>query len=550
MATGTQTGMRTGYSSAPTGARCSAPAVSNSPLQKIIKIINSMPPKQKMIAGVIIGFILVTVISFACISKASQYVALYDTKLTESDFKAIGDKLTQLGIDYKTEGSGTILISPAQKNSAKMQLAQYGLPRRVLSLSVPDNTFTPVTPAALEQKHIQQLEIEMTDSIRQIEGITDAFVKIAVPKTDYFAQDKKNATASILLKTQPGIRLTNTQVKGIASFVSSSVEGLKPENVQIIDNKGFNLSKQIVWNENDPSVISEQQLEKKVAYEKNLEQKVQEMLDSTMGIGKSKVVINASLDHSTKNKETYIVGGAENSSGETVTKRKVKTEKYSSDPSRSSESGAVPMSVSSIKGSGNSNYSKEELIEIKDANKVITKTQTPAGTLQRLTASVLVNNFKPDMTEKIENLVKNAIGIDETRGDSITVASMPFVNGEESLSAMYNTMITNRNKSARTDINSIAITPGIAIAVTIILMMVAAIYVLRQQNVNSDKTKLILSSASTADSYGIYDLASDKAVRSTLPSDTRVNTSQQLEILAKEKPTRVAELLRTTWLAS
>ena len=326
MATGTQTGMRTGYSSAPTGARCSAPAVSNSPLQKIIKIINSMPPKQKMIAGVIIGFILVTVISFACISKASQYVALYDTKLTESDFKAIGDKLTQLGIDYKTEGSGTILISPAQKNSAKMQLTQYGLPRRALSLSVPDNTFTPLTPAALEQKHIQQLEIEIAESIRQLEGIMDAFVKIAVPKTDYFAQDKKSATALILLKTQPGISLTNTQVKSIAAFISSSVDGLKPENVQIVVHKGFNF--------------------RKVAYEKELEQKVQRMLDAIVGIGKSKVVIKTSLDH------------------------------------------------------------------------------------QRLTVNVLVDNFKPDITKAIKNLVKDALGIDEARGDSITVASMPFASME------------------------------------------------------------------------------------------------------------------------
>lgn len=551
MATGIQTGMRTGSSPMPTGARGGAPTGGNSPMQKITQTISAMSPKQKIIGGIAVGLLLVAIISFAMISKSSEYVQLYDTKLTERDVKDIGDRLTQMGIAYKVEsGTNAIFVSPASKSSAKMKLYEYGLPRRALKdPSESAGGLMPVTPKQQDAIAIEKLKVEMTENVRQIQGVADAVVTIVVPKEDYFAQDKKSATASVMILPQPGVQLTTSQVKGICNMLAFSVEGLRPENVMVIDDKGFSLSDKIVWNADDPSVMASEGTGKKVAYEQELQKKVQGMLDSTLGPNKARVVVNATLDFSTKVRESKVVGGAGNTTGEVVSKGKTITETYTSDPnSGAKDSGVAQMSIS-MKGGDSSNYQKKEEVVMKDHNVTVTKTSTPAGTVQRLSASVMVDNLKADQVANVEKLVKDAIGIDETRGDSVTVVSIPFAHSETTLADMHNTLIANQGNTPASQINVKAVTPGLAIAAVVIMMMVAMVYVLRQKGVQTDRTKLILSGGNTATSSDISDLVSDKIGRSTLPADTKVNTSEQLEKLAKEKPTKVAELLKSTWLA-
>lgn len=556
MATGIQTGMRTGSAPMPTGTRGGAPAGGGSPIQKMMQSLNALSKTQKIIFGSIIGVLLISAIVFAVISKNNEFIPLYETPLTETDVRQISEKLTEFGTKYSTsEGGKDILVAPSERSGIRMRLAQYGLPLR--KLSIPEQGgLTPQTPKQIDNTNLQLLQVDLTESVRQINGVADAYVKVVMPKDDSFSTEKAPSTATVMLKLQPGVTLTPSQVKGVVHLIAFSVEGLDPKNVKVVDTNGMILSDipSINDDQNDPSVLTGQQNDKKIAYEQELQKKVQAMLDSTLGPNKAKVAVNATLDFSSKTKESKVVGGVGNTSGEVVIKSKTSTETYTSDPNSGDDSdGAVQMSFKGTSGDANANYKKVDKTEIKDVNQTIIKVQTPAGTLERLSCSVLVDNLKPDQVAKIQGIVKDAIGIDETRGDSITVASMPFNRQNDEISDLRAAMAAapaTVNRGANTNISSVATmaTAGVALLV----LLIAVIYMLRQKNVQTEQSRVLLNSgamSSTSTTSDISDLVSTKIGTSTLPTETKVNTTDTLEKLAKEKPTKVAELLKSTWLA-
>ncbi len=552
MATGIQTGMRTGSAPMPTGTRGGAPAGGGSPIQKMMQSLNALSKTQKIIFGSIIGVLLISAIVFAVISKNNEFVPLYETPLTETDVRQISEKLTEFGTKYSTsEGGKDILVAPSERSGIRMRLAQYGLPLR--KLSIPEQGgLTPQTPKQIDANNLQLLQVDLTESVRQINGVADAYVKVVMPKDDSFSTEKAPSTATVMLKLQPGITLTASQIKGVVHLIAFSVEGLDPKNVKVVDTNGMILSDipSINDDQNDPSVLTGQQNDKKIAYEQELQKKVQAMLDSTLGPNKARVAVNATLDFSSKTKESKVVGGVGNTSGEVVVKSKTSTETYTSDPNSGDDSnGAVQMSFKGGSADANANYKKVDKTEIKDVNQTIIKVQTPAGTLERLSCSVLVDNLKPNQVAKIQGIVKDAIGIDETRGDSITVESMPFNRQNDEMNDMRAAMAAAPavTAPANTNMGSVATVAGAGVIA--ILLVLAVVYMVRQKNVQTEQSRVLLGSNSiNSTTVDISDLTSTKNGTSTLPTETKVNTSETLEKLAKNQPTKVAELLKSTWL--
>ena len=231
--------------------------------------------------------------------------------------------------------------------------------------------------------------------------------------------------------------------------------------------------------------------------------------------------------------------------------QKTSTETYTSDPNAGDNSeGAVQMSFKGTSGDANANYKKVDKTEIKDVNQTIIEVQTPAGTLERLSCSVLVDNLKPNQVAKIQGIVKDAIGIDETRGDSITVESMPFNRQNDELSDMRAAMAAApavTTPANNTNMGSVATVAGAGVVA--ILLVLAVVYMVRQKNVQTEQSRVLLGSNSiNSTTVDISDLTSTKNGTSTLPTETKVNTSETLEKLAKNQPTKVAELLKSTWL--
>ncbi|MDQ7822976.1 MAG: flagellar basal-body MS-ring/collar protein FliF [Candidatus Eremiobacteraeota bacterium] len=548
MATGIQTGLKTGSAPLPTGARPGGPG--GSPLQKAMDILNKLTPQQKIIGIVAIVLIVVGVISFSVYSKASAFVPLYETKLSPTDVKQITMKLTEMGIDYSVaEGGVEILVPPGIRNKAKMQLASYGLPLRPLK-TPEEGGMTPKTAADKEYDRQMTLEADLTESIRQIEGVADSYVKIVKPNKDYFGDENKQTTAAVMVRLQPGARLTTSQIKGIVHLVAFSVEGLDPKNVKVVDTKGFILNENptIAGNDSDPAVMTSQQQDKKVAFEQTLQRKVQGLLDDTLGPNKAKVVVNATLDFSSSETETYKVGGPGNTSGVVKEKEKIDTELFTSSPGDKATGGTQMAFKGTTGGGDGANYKKVDKTVIYKADQVKKRTVTPPGRVERITASVMVDNLKPEQVAKIQQVVKDAIGIDDARGDSVTVASLPFnhaIFDDIRQEMMARPVAASK---APSPVNA-AYLPYITGGFMVLLLIPVLVYMLRQRSVQVEKSKLILATGPGATASDISDLISDKVGRSTAPPDTKINTTEQLEKLAKEKPTKVAELLKSTWLA-
>jgi flagellar M-ring protein FliF len=160
----------------------------------------------------------------------------------------------------------------------------------------------------------------------------------------------------------------------------------------------------------------------------------------------------------------------------------------------------------------------------------------------------MVDNLKPDQVAKISQVVKDAIGIDETRGDSVTVASIPFNSSmiDQMRSEMAIRPAAVPRTSPAVNTSYLLYLSGAAMAILLIPLLV---FMMRQRKVQTERSRLIMATGPGATASDISDLISDKIGRSTAPPETQVNTTDQLEKLAKEKPTKVAELLKSTWLA-
>jgi flagellar biosynthesis/type III secretory pathway M-ring protein FliF/YscJ len=179
MATGTFTGMKTGndQGSHP-GARNGARA-GNTLYGKAMERLQRLTPGQRAI-GITAAILLVLAVSlcYFCI-KTSAYVPLYEgSKLTDEDSRLITGKLGEMEINYSTQGgNGTIMVPPAARNRARIELALFGLPHRTLQ-STGENSTMP--PGREEREDRSRLELQnmLVQSIREIDGISDAYVQI------------------------------------------------------------------------------------------------------------------------------------------------------------------------------------------------------------------------------------------------------------------------------------------------------------------------------------------------------------------------------------
>jgi len=403
---------------------------------------------------------------------------------------------------------------------------------------------------------LRQLEGEMTETIRQIGGIADAYIKITPSQQDYFKEDGAPAKAAIMVRMQPGASLVPNQISGIINLVAFSVKGLAPENVQVVDTNGNLLSGNpalaqgaaTTFSGSNSSVVSLEQ-EKKLTYENELKKKVQAMLDQALGQNKAIVTVNADLDFSNVQRKSTIY----DTTNTAKSAEQVQEEQFKNN---GDEGGASQMSLDALTASSgkdkNTKYKKGSKITTYKPSVVETTTVEAPGRVKRLTASVMVDNLKPEQVAAIKSIVKGAVGFDETRGDNIEIASMPFQNANV-FEQMRSDMMTGANRPpAASPLNSMGSNPWmmyIMLVPMMLLLGVIAVFFMKQRKVETERTRVVLNAGPTATATDISDLLSDKVGRSTLPPATKVNTTEELEKLAKEKPTKVAELLKSTWLS-
>ncbi|MBE0617068.1 MAG: flagellar M-ring protein FliF, partial [Proteobacteria bacterium] len=365
-----------------------------------------------------------------------EYAVLYG-KLSVEDAAQVAERLKSEAVPYRLQDGGrTVLVPSDQVYDLRLLLAGEGVPQGgVVGFEIFDQSGFGMTDFAQKVNYTRALEGELTRTIRRLEGVEGARVHLVLPERRLFEAEQQPASASVVLQLAPGRRLGAKQIQGVVYLVSSSVQGLAPDGVTVVDTQGNVLYQS---SGDEPGLLAASQLEFKRAYEKEVERRVREMLERVLGSGAAVVQVSARFDFD-RVEET-----SETFDPEAVAVRS--EERQSESSSGPGGPAGVPGVASNVTGApaaggsaGGASSRETETVNY-EVSKKVTRVQKTPGALTRLTVAVAVDGtyregeggakeFVPRTAEELaqmRSLVEKAVGHDSTRGDEVEVTSIPF----------------------------------------------------------------------------------------------------------------------------
>ena len=430
--------------------------------KQIIAFFNKLNKQQRY---VIIGSIVavVAILAFLIVfnsttSKPKDNYAILFENLKPQDAALIVQYLDKKNIPYVIPEDGVIEVPKDKVSKLRLDIAAQGLPKSsTVGFELFDKNSFGATDFEERIRYLRALEGELQKTIEAIDAVESAKVNIAIPKESVFVSKQVSPTASVLIKLKPNMILTPKQIQGIKYLVASAVPRLKPENVKIVDQYGNPLGENDELTQNSELLKTEMIYKKRL--EKGLEDKIVSILAPIVG-GKNKVVakVNVDLDFSqVKSKSTIYDPNNVVRSEQTIEESKIGT--------KPKQVGGVPGAVSNIgpvQGMKNNNvvekYNKSEATTNYEISTTVKDVKEPLAKIKRITAAVVVDgHYQKDKKgnvkfiplskielANIENLVKNTIGFDPKRGDSVTVSSFEFANSGVNASSSKTGMIMEK----------------------------------------------------------------------------------------------------------
>jgi flagellar M-ring protein FliF len=372
--------------------------------------------RRVMIAAVGLGAaILIMVVSR--IATAPNWVPAM-TNVPLQSASGLADKLDQAGIKYKLDGGGSsILVAETDVAKARVALAKDGLPNGARpGLELFDRPTWGWNDFTQRVNYRRALEGELERTISGMRGVERAEVHLALSDQSAFRRaDERPATASVLLALKQGGEPSADVVQGIAHLVSASVDGLAPENVSIHDETGRQ------WSEpNDrssPAGLSGHELRVQQDVEKYLEHKAEDLISELVGPNNARVRVSASINFDKVERTTQAIDP----------EKQALASEQKTEITPGQQGGAAQTNVAN-------SYENTKSTEVFSG---------AIGNVKRVTVAVLVNDKRlpasgpkdsvarfqtrtPEELARIEMLVRSALGVDSTRGDAVSVVSLPF----------------------------------------------------------------------------------------------------------------------------
>jgi flagellar M-ring protein FliF len=238
-------------------------------------------------------------------SSDSSYSVLYAGLSGEEGGRAITE-LQKLNIPYRiTEGGRIILVPANDAGRARLQLAARGVPKQDGDhWGLLDNESLGVSPFVEQVHYVRAVETALARTIRDIDGVTSATVKLALPKQTDFLADAPKPSAAVMIRLQPGVQLTRAQIEGLVGLVAGSVPGLMRENVTIVDQTG----KVLTLDSKEALQQVPQQLEISREVARRYEASITDLLAPVLGRGNFRVSADADIDFS-QSKESLVKYG-------------------------------------------------------------------------------------------------------------------------------------------------------------------------------------------------------------------------------------------------
>ncbi|MGI6555677.1 MAG: flagellar basal-body MS-ring/collar protein FliF [Bacillota bacterium] len=398
----------------------------NQAIGKVGERWNSLSKRHKIIIGGIGAALVLGLVFFGQWIAGSKYAPLF-TDLSPEQGSAVMKQLDEMKISYKVSGEGdTILVPEDVLYKTRLQLAGSGILEGAdKGFELFDETQLGSTDFERRLNYQRALQEELRRTITYLEEVEMARVHLVLPEESLFIEEELPSSASIVLDLKPLAELKPEQVKGIIYLVSTSVENLPPENVNIIDTSGRILSEGVLENQEAAAGVADsRQSEMKRDFENNLEDRVGKMLEKIMGPGKAVVMITADLTFDQR-QVTRIDYGEDG-----VVRGEELVEKSSVS---AGGTGGVPGAATNIGEYGTamdgSQVSQTETHQTRnyEIDEITETTVYAPGQLERLSTSVAVDgDLGEDDIEQIRSIVTAAVGYQPERGDQINVVSRTF----------------------------------------------------------------------------------------------------------------------------
>ncbi|QDD64477.1 flagellar basal body M-ring protein FliF [Herbaspirillum seropedicae] len=398
-------------------------------------------------------------------SQKVEYRVLF-SNFNDRDGGAIVASLQQMNVPYKYSDGGTAILVPENMvHDARLKLAAQGLPKGGnVGFELMENQKLGISQF-LEQVNFQRaLEGELARSVGSLASVQTARVHLALPKASVFVRDQQKPTASVVLSLYPGRYLDPQQVSAIVHLVASSVPELSPKSVTIVDQNGNLLSD--TTKQAQPNTLDPTQLKYVQDMQQDIVKRVESIIAPIVGNGNVRAEATADVDFSRSEQasEAYKPNQTKDSAA-------VRSKQSSEANSASNGTSGVPGALSNqppapatapivnpavANGAANQtgaatpngalptptatgNSRKDETINY-EVDKTVRYTQQPMGGVRRLTVAVVVNYKRTmDNTGKIvmrplteaernqiTDLVKEAMGYNKDRGDSLNVVNTQF----------------------------------------------------------------------------------------------------------------------------
>lgn len=436
-------------------------------LSQLVESFMKLPLMQKILFPLLIVGSVMGIVFVSNWASAPDYAVIY-SDLSAPDSAAIVERLKEQKVKYQLRGDGTtIAISPPEMvHEIRLSLATDGLPKGGnIGLELFDATNLGTTTFQEKVKWMRAIQGELERTIGTIDAVQTARVHITQPERSVFSKKGSEPTASVLLKLRPGGELDKKQIKGISNLVAGSVEGLKRENVSIVDVFGNLLTTSDEDGEGLGMEATRIQFQREI--EKNYVQRIEQMLSKVLGAGKVIARVSTELDFSQTEKQEEVY----DPSGQVI-----RSERTLEEGTGQSQRGGIPGVVSNLSADpkivapaqgGEDKSVRREALKNYEVSKAISKSTSPRGKLVRLSVAVLVDStynikdgaagtsaepkpttadatsatseeltISPETISQIEAIAKSAVGFDVDRGDSISVEAIPFKKSETDYNAL------------------------------------------------------------------------------------------------------------------
>jgi flagellar M-ring protein FliF len=374
---------------------------------------------QRTLAVIGIAVLVLGAVALGTWLTKPTYSPLF-SGVAAADASAIVAQLKTDNVPYQlTNGGTTILVPDAKVYDERLKAAGAGLPAATTAgYSLLDTMG--VTSSEFQQNvtYKRAMEGELAKTVMAMNGVQMASVKLAIPESTVFSSTKADPTASVFVESSGSGQLSPDQVDAVVHLVSSSVEGLTPANVSVVDAKGNVLSAA-------GTALGGGADKQATEYERRTTSAVQAMLDRVLGPGNSTVSLTAAMDKSSSEvvKESFASPTGAPALNESSSTNKSNGGAGTGAGVLGPDNIAVPSGQSSAGTNESTTTTKNNAVDKTTAN-----TSIPAGTLQRQSLAVAVdtNAAKKVDAATLTDMVAAAAGIDRTRGDVVSLKVVPF----------------------------------------------------------------------------------------------------------------------------